>query len=311
MSGVKWMEAVRATEISSDYTERIPDLQIGGAARIDLGACEPVNVIRVFRHHDIVRAGRGLSSCHFLVTGFACSYKLLRDGRRQITMIHIPGDLIDFTKRASRSDYAIAALTSCKVVAVAHETLRAAMYRNPQLAEHLWHRELIGAATQREWLVSLGRRTALAGMAHLLCELLTRLQQVGLSNGYACRLPIRQAEFADMLGLSTVHVNRTVQHLRQTSMISWNGEALVIKDLERLIHLAEFDGSYLQVLPQRAYLTSLDLVMSEMKDAPHCWLPTMKEIPMGVGAKAAWLEGIKHQKPAEQQEGRTRRMGKP
>jgi hypothetical protein len=143
------------------------------------------------------------------------------------------------------------------------------MNRNAQLAEHLWHRELIGAATQREWLVSLGRRTALAAMAHLLCELLTRLQQVGLSNGHACRLPIRQAEFADILGLSTVHVNRTVQHLRQTGMISWHGEALVIKDRERLIQLAEFDGSYLQVLPQRAYLTSLDLVMSEMKDAPH------------------------------------------
>ena len=66
-----------------------------------------------------------------------------------------------------------------------------------------------------------------------------------------------------------MHVNRTVQHLRQMSMISWNGEALVIKDPERVIQLAEFDGSYLQVLPQRAYLTSLDLVISEMKDAPH------------------------------------------
>jgi CRP-like cAMP-binding protein len=262
------MEAVRATEISSDYPERIPDLQIGGRVRTDIGAREPVKVIRVLRHHDIVRAGHDSSLCHFLVTGFACSYKLLRDGRRQITTIHIPGDLIDFTKLASKSDYAIAALTSCKVVAVAHETLRAAMDRNAQLAEHLWHRELIGAATQREWLVSLGRRTALAGMAHLLCELLTRLQQVGLSNGYACCLPIRQAEFADILGLSTVHVNRTVQHLRQTSMISWNGEALVIKDPERLIQLAEFDGSYLQVIPQRGYQTSLDLVMSEMKAPP-------------------------------------------
>jgi CRP-like cAMP-binding protein len=262
------MEDVRATEISSGYTE-ITDRQIGGHVRNDPGACEPVKVIRVLRYHDIVRTGHDSRSCHFLETGFACSYKLLRDGRRQITTIHIPGDLIDFTKLASRRDYAIAARTSCKVAAVAHETLRAAMHRNPKFAEHLWHRELIGAATQREWLVCLGRRTALAGMAHLLCELLTRLQQVGLANGYACRLPVRQAEFADILGLSTVHVNRTVQHLRQTRMISWNGDALVIKDPEGLIQLAEFDASYLQVLPQGACLTSLDLVMSEMKDAPQ------------------------------------------
>jgi CRP-like cAMP-binding protein len=270
-----------------------------------------VKVIRVLRHHDIVRTGHDSRSCHFLETGFACSYKLLRDGRRQITTIHIPGDLIDFTKLASRRDYAIAALTACKVVAVAHETLRAAMHRNPMLAEHLWHRELIGAATQREWLVCLGRRTALAAMAHLLCELLTRLQQAGLANGYACRLPVRQAAFADILGLSTVHVNRTVQHLRQTSMISWNGDALVIKDPEGLIQLAEFDASYLQVLPRGAFMTSLDLLMSEMKDGPQCWLPAMKESSMGVCVKAAWLEAIKDQKPAEERPRTTRRPAKP
>jgi CRP-like cAMP-binding protein len=138
------------------------------------------------------------------------------------------------------------------------------MDRNAQFAGGLWRGALIRAAIQREWLVSLGRRPALARMAHFLCEFLMRLQQVGLSNGYAFRCPFTQAELGDVLGLSTVHVNRTIQQLRHRSVISWEGETVTVNDAEQLAGLAEFDSNYLQINSQGPYSTPLALTLSEI-----------------------------------------------
>lgn len=106
-------------------------------------------------------------------------------------------------------------------------------------------------------------------MAHLLCEFLMRLRQVGLSNGYAFRCPLTQAELGDVLGLSTVHVNRTIQQLRNRGVISWKGETVTVNDAKQLTGLAEFDSNYLQINSQGAYSTPLDLTLSEIGAAAN------------------------------------------
>ena len=87
----------------------------------------------------------------------------------------------------------------------------------------LWRETLIDASIFREWMVGLGRREAYGRVAHLLCELYVRLRSVGLSNGHAYDLPLTQAEWGDALGISTVHVNRTLQDLRGEGLITLRG----------------------------------------------------------------------------------------
>jgi CRP-like cAMP-binding protein len=110
----------------------------------------------------------------------------------------------------------------------------------------LWD-QLVTAAIQREWTFNLGRRTAFERMAHLLCELFMRLQAAGLTGDRSCSFPLTQADLADALGLSAVHVNRTLQELRADGLIVLRGKELLVTDLDRLQEAAQFDANYLHL----------------------------------------------------------------
>jgi CRP-like cAMP-binding protein len=118
---------------------------------------------------------------------------------------------------------------------------------HPRINRALWWATLVDESTLREWLVNMGRREAAAQMAHLFCELLLRLQTVGLATENDFDLPVTQDELADTLGLSAVHVNRVLQQLRQDGLISLEGKRLTIHDVERLKAFAGFDPSYLHL----------------------------------------------------------------
>jgi CRP-like cAMP-binding protein len=102
----------------------------------------------------------------------------------------------------------------------------------------------------REWLVSLGRRSADQRIAHLFCELLIRLQTVGLADNNSFEMPLIQEELADTLGLSNVHVNRMMQELREKRLISTSGKRLTITNVERLQEFAQFNPNYLHLGPK-------------------------------------------------------------
>jgi CRP-like cAMP-binding protein len=103
------------------------------------------------------------------------------------------------------------------------------------------------AAVHREWMVSMGRRSSYEQMAHLLCELLLRFRAVGLAEDNNYPLPATQAELGDAFGLSTVHVNRTLQRLRAEGLVILTERRITIPDPERLMKVAGFDPSYLEV----------------------------------------------------------------
>ena len=176
-------------------------------------------------NEDLVRDGQEPTECHVVLDGMLCRYKLLPEGKRQIIGFQVAGDLCGLgSLLLGRMDYSVAALTPAKVAALSHGGLRRSIETHPWIGQALWRDSAADAAISREWLVNTGRRSAYQRMAHLLCELKTRLDAVGKVSDGRFAWPVTQAEVADALGLSAVHVNRMLQHLRGEGLIATKAE---------------------------------------------------------------------------------------
>src|SRR3954469_3828772 len=197
---------------------------------------------------DLVREGDRPHECCLILDGFAYRYKLTETGKRQIFSFHIPGDIPDLQSlNIDVMDHSLAALTATKAMFIPHETVCDLMRRCPRIGDAFWRDTLIDAAVFREWIMNLGRREAYGRIAHLLCELYVRLKTVGLTNGNGYAFPLTQAEFGDALGLSTVHVNRTLQDLRGEGLITLRNGSVTVLDWDRLREAGEFDPTYLHL----------------------------------------------------------------
>ena len=139
------------------------------------------------------------------------------------------------------------ALTACRVAIVPHERLREITIVQPHLARMLWKSTLIDASIYRQWLVCLGRQSALSRLAHLFCEFYLRLEVVGLTKEMSYSLPVTQSDLSDAMGLSLVHTNRTCALLRQKGLATFAQRTVTIHDWERLQEAAEFEPEYLHL----------------------------------------------------------------
>lgn len=194
----------------------------------------------------LIRAGDELSRSVLLTEGLIARYKDLSDGQRQITEIHVAGDFVDLHGfLLKRLEHNIGALTAVRIAYFPHAGLRAITETEPHLARLLWLSTLIDAAIQRERILSIGRRSALACVAHLLCELYDRLDAIGLAGEGAFDLPLTQSDIADATGLTSVHVNRMLRQLRERGLAVVREGKVVLHDADGLADLAEFDPSYL------------------------------------------------------------------
>ena len=199
-------------------------------------------------HQDIVRDKDQPSQCCLVLSGWVCRYKLLSEGKRQIFSFHIPGDLPDLQSlHLPVMDHSLCSLTASRVAVIAHESLRDLMQRFPNLGVALWRDTLVDAAIFREWMIGMGRKTAHGRIAHLLCEMYLKLEAVGLAEQFRCELPITQVDIGDALGLSNVHVNRSLQEMRGQGLITLRSRTLVIEDWRALSAAAEFDPTYLHL----------------------------------------------------------------
>lgn len=194
----------------------------------------------------VVRADVELNSSMLLIDGIMCRYKDLRDGSRQISELHVAGDFADlhsFTLK--RLDHHVMTLTPCRVAIVPHERLKAITEQYPHLTRVYWFATNLDAAIHREWELSLGRRSALSRVAHVLCELQIRLGLVGLADEDGYKLPLTQTDLAECLGLTPVHVNRTLKELREQGLVEFRGSRVTIHDQKGLERAAEFNPNYL------------------------------------------------------------------
>lgn len=212
-----------------------------------------LRLVQLPADQDIVREGDTPHECCLVIEGFACRYNLTAKGKRQIHSFHIAGDIPDLQSlHIDVMDHSLCTLVPSRLAFIKHDHLRAMLRQHPRLGDILWRETLIDAAVFRQWIVGLGRRDAFAQLAHLLCELLVRLRAVQLAKDYAFNLPVTQAELGDALGLSTVHVNRTLQELRGQGLIDLHGGSVTVLDWGRLKTVGDFDSTYLHLVKRDA-----------------------------------------------------------
>lgn len=194
----------------------------------------------------IIRAGQPVGFSTLLLDGIMCRYKDLSEGERQITELNVPGDFADlhsFTLK--RLDHNIMTLTPCRVAIVPHEHLARITELFPHLTRLYWFTTNMDAAIHREWELSLGRRTALARIAALFCEMRLRFGVVGMAEADTYPFPLTQTDLAECVGLTPIHVNRTLKELREQGLVQFKSGRVTILDWDGLQEVAEFDPSYL------------------------------------------------------------------
>jgi CRP-like cAMP-binding protein len=195
---------------------------------------------------DIIHQGEPAQSAYILASGWACSYKLLPNGTRQIVDFQIPGDFVGLRSILLRTaDHNVEAITGVEVSEVLMKELVDAFTETPRLASAVLWAASRDEAMVVEHLVDLGRRDAIERTAHFLLELGSRMMLAGLGStkGYPC--PLSQDLLADALGLTSVHVNRVLRQLREDGLLTFRGGKVSFDDFERLVELADFDKSYL------------------------------------------------------------------
>lgn len=225
------------------------------AAQALAAASEPVRLLKA--EERLIDAGQPSHSLHILLTGLAKSYANLPNGAAQTLALMAPGDIMDaaaYAKGEARTS--ICAVSACRIACVPRSRLEPLLAQQPEIARALWRATARETAVLQEWMVGMGRRTAQSQLAHLLCELVWRLPSTGGEGERGCELPLTQAEIADIMGLSAVHVNRVLQHLRADGLIQLNHGRLSVLDWEKLVATADFDPSYLAHAARPVSLTA-------------------------------------------------------
>lgn len=201
----------------------------------------------------LVREGDAPTQCALLLSGFAYRQKLTRDGARQILSLHLPGEALDLQNLyLDRSDHNVQTLTRAQVAIIPRAALAEVARMRPAIDRAIIIALLIEASISREWLLNVGRRTARAQVAHLLCEFSTRLTMHGGAVGDVHELPMSQEQVGDALGLTPVHVNRTLRSLEEDGLLTRTGRSISFPAWDRLRVVADFSPQYLHLKQQRA-----------------------------------------------------------
>jgi CRP-like cAMP-binding protein len=208
----------------------------------------PVTVRNFAADHDLVRTGEAASECWLLLDGYLYRHKETSEGRRQILSVYVPGDIPDLASLyLSRSDHTLSAMGPAVVAYVPHSALQEMIAASPALMRALQREMLVDAAIFREWILNIGTRQAVSRVAHLLCEIATRLQVIGFAKDLSFTLPMSQADVGEATGISTVHANRVIQDLRLRGAIEWRNKTLRILDWDALVSIADFSPAYLHL----------------------------------------------------------------
>lgn len=213
----------------------------------------PGYATQVQSNRDFVRMGELLDHSCLVVAGYVGRFDQNANGVRQITAIHLPGDMADLHSVVQpEATSALQALSTATILRIPHDAIRAAASTYPAIAEALWRDCMVDAAVLAQWVVNVGRREAKSRIAHVLCEVATRLGVAPANGEIMFPFPVTQTQLADVTGLTAVHVNRTLQLMRREGLVEVKHNARIF-DWDALARLGEFDADYLQinVKPQR------------------------------------------------------------
>ena len=201
---------------------------------------------RYVARQDLIREGDEPGPMFVMLDGWACRYKILPSGARQIMAFLMPGDACDLhIKLLAEMDHSIQALTTAMVATVTRAEMQALMDGHPNVASAMYSAQLVDEGIMRAWIVSMGRRSSTERVAHLMCELYLRARNIGLTGDGEFALPLSQLVLADALGMTAVHINRVLKELRLAGAMSLNRGSLTILDPGKLVKIAGFDENYL------------------------------------------------------------------
>lgn len=213
----------------------------------------PYQLRTIRRYDSIVHEGDHPDRSCLLVKGYAYRHKVVGAGGRQILALHVAGDIVDLQNALLRTaDHNVQALTDASVAFIPVASVVNIAFERPRVGLAMWYDTLVDASIHREWTANIGRRNAKARMSHLLCEFGVRLEDAGL--GTLCRyeLPMTQEELADALGLTSIHVNRTLKELDREGLTERNKKSVFITDWQRLALAGDFDPAYLHIADEQS-----------------------------------------------------------
>ena len=200
--------------------------------------------------HYVVREGDVPTHSCMVVSGFAIRHKVTGDGGRQIVNIHISGDMVDLQNSLlSLADHNVQALSKMTAAFIPREAIVELSFSRPAVGKALWLETLVEGSIAREWITNIGRRDSMTRVAHLLCEFAYRLDAVGIGPECEYELPMTQEQLADAVGLTPVHVNRTLKSLDAQGLTKRSKKSVRITDLPKLADVGDFRSTYLH-LPQ-------------------------------------------------------------
>ncbi|MBF7013835.1 Crp/Fnr family transcriptional regulator [Novosphingobium resinovorum] len=193
---------------------------------------QPAENIRSFRRHDhLARSGDVQDTIYQLQEGWACRYRVLPEGRRQITALFLPGDYCEaHWMLAGRADLPVMALTEVRVSEIPLATVHA---KPGQGVMQLLGEVMRTFNRQTDWIVGLGRKTAIERVEALMEEIYDRMAQVGRVANGSCTVPLTQHDIADIVGLTPVHVNRVMGDLRERGSLRFTGKILHLRRRDR------------------------------------------------------------------------------
>ncbi|MEG3162623.1 Crp/Fnr family transcriptional regulator [Sphingomonas sp. LB2R24] len=195
---------------------------------------------------DLIREGDEPGPMFVVLEGWACRYKILPSGTRQIMAFLMPGDACDLhIKLLAEMDHSIQAITPALVATVTRDEMHAMMSAHPNIASAMYSAQLVDEGIMRAWIVSMGRRSSTERVAHLICELYLRARTIGLTEDEEFALPLSQLILADALGMTAVHINRVFKELRLTGAMALKRGSVTIQDPVKLVQIAGFDENYL------------------------------------------------------------------
>lgn len=200
------------------------------------------------RGEDILDSGQRPGYAVVVVEGMLQCYTLSPDGNRQIHSFYIPSDTPCMeTLHIGVMNKSLGAVAPSLIATVPHSELHRVMDAHPQVLSLIWRETLVQGAIFREWLMRNSRMLAHARMAHFFCEIMIRARAAGLAWENSCDLPITQEDLADALGMSIVHVNRTLMAMRTGGLLEFKGGVLSVPDWNQLAEVGEFDPAYLHL----------------------------------------------------------------
>ncbi|WP_363827007.1 Crp/Fnr family transcriptional regulator [Sphingobium sp. LMC3-1-1.1] len=201
---------------------------------------------KIAARHDLIREGDRPGPVFVVLDGWACRYKILPSGTRQILAFLMPGDSCDLhVGLLEQMDHSIQSIGPAVIATIDRPEIDRIMDRHPNVAKAMYLAQLIDEGTLRAWITSMGRRTSIERVAHLICELYLRARNIGLINGQHLTLPLSQILLADALGMTPVHLNRILKELKASGAMSLSRGSLIISCPEKLVQIAGFDENYL------------------------------------------------------------------